>query len=109
MSGVELKGHHTPELIAGYINGSQIYLSADGNNKVHKSSIFEKKVNYTQGYDEAAVQDRALFGGLDKVVVGHNPHDFYLGMYNGVQFTDNRYTADAIANGTVNYLDGLIM
>jgi len=71
VSGVELKGHHTPEFIAGYINGSQNYQSnrgyVDGNNRLPNSST---DMNYTQGYDNAAVQDRELFG--DKVVVDPN-------------------------------------
>jgi hypothetical protein len=52
VSGVQLTSHHTPEFMAGYLNGSQIYWNnkgyAEGNNKLPMSSA---NVNYTAGYN----------------------------------------------------------
>ena len=88
-SGAELKTHHTQDFMAGYAKGLQTYWYnrgyVEGNNKLPVSST---NVNYTAGY-KGATYDLAQFGNLGKLPSSNdNYREFYLGMYQGQQFSD---------------------
>jgi len=89
VSGVELKSHSTQEFMSGYTKGLQTYWFnrgyVEGNNKLPSS----ENTNYTKGY-KAATNDLAQFDNIGKLPPSSNDNyrEFYLGMYQGQQFSD---------------------
>jgi hypothetical protein len=81
--------------MAGYINGTKVYWYnrgyAEGNNKLPMSS---HNVNYTDGYTQAT-GELAQFGKLG-TIPAHNQGDFYLGVEQGADHTDEQIDKSGI-------------
>jgi hypothetical protein len=96
VSGVELKGHHTQEFMSGYVNGSQDYWYDRGYaESINKISMSSHNTNYTAGY-KAAIADLPNFGMNLGRIPTHNQKDFYLGIDQGVNHTDEQMDKSGI-------------